>query len=127
MKTRTQLQALLKPVDTHDELEVRLHAAVAECGELLDNLTATQQRCTELLEEKRRLHADLAEAQRQISDDTARTFVNVPRPRLRAMFIVATAIGGASFGGSAGGVWMAIVGALGGTAIGFAATNDRSP
>jgi len=127
MMTRQQLQALLKPVDTYDELETRLRAAVAECYELHDNLTATQTRCTELLEEARVLRANDAWHRRALREKLGMTVLaQQPHPRLRAVFIAGSAIGGGAIGQGTG-IVGAVIGALAGAVIGFAATGDRSP
>lgn len=119
MMTREALRALLQPAVSVGEAEVRTRRAVAECYELHDNLTATQTRCTELLEEKRALAAELRALKPGV-------YVNEPNKGLRALFVLGSTAGGAALAGS-GGLGAAIIGALAGAVIGFAATGDRSP
>lgn len=122
MLTRHQLLTLCAPAMSIGQAEERTRRAVTECLELHDNLTATQARCTALLEEKRALAADLALTRAELNALKPRPFVNAPSPALQALFIVGSAIGAAAILYGQGPETQAI-GTIVGAFIGFAASH----
>lgn len=116
MLSREKLEALLKPAMSIGQAEERIRSAVAECFELQDNLTSTQARCTELLEETRALRAEVRSLRPQ-------PFVNAPSTRLRVLFVCGGAIGGAAVI-QGHGVIVDLCGALVGALVALAATLD---